>query len=163
MTRPAHVMLLALCTAGAACQPSPTRSSIGRATLDSLNAALDTAFRAGDADRVAGYFSVDANLALIGTPDIKGRDAFASVLAPLFAKNTVAEHQFTLTEFEAYDSTAYERGTYTWASAPKGQSPIKVDRGRYSMVRRRSPSGQWLIVRYIENALPDVTSATTKP
>lgn len=152
-----RVMLIALCTAPA-CQTPRAGPSVERATLDSLNAALDTAFRAGDPVRVAGYFSTDANLALIGAPDINGRDAFAGVLAPLFAQNTVAEHRFTLTEFEAYDSTVYERGTYTWASAPKGQSPTKTDRGRYSMVRRRSPSGQWLIYRYIENALPDAAT-----
>src|SRR6476661_58393 len=115
--------LIALSTAAAACQTKPAHVSVDRATLDSLNAALDTAFRAGDAARAAGFFSTDANLALIGAPDINGRDAFAGILAPLFAQNTVAEHRFTLAEFEAYDSTLYERGSFTWASAPKGQSP----------------------------------------
>ena len=75
-----RVMLIALCTA-AACQTPRVRPLFERATLDSLNAALDTAFRAGDPVRVAGYFSTDANLALIGAPDINGRDAFAGVLA----------------------------------------------------------------------------------
>jgi ketosteroid isomerase-like protein len=130
--------------------------------LDSLNAALDTAFIAGDAVRVAGYFSKDAKLALVGAPDINGREAFAGILAPLFVHNTVTEHRFTVSEFEAFDSTVYERGTFTWASAPKGQSPTKVDRGRYSMVRRRSPSGQWLIYRYIENELPGAAVASAK-
>lgn len=150
-------MLLAL-SAAAACQ-ARVPASVGRALLDSLNAGLDTAFRAGDASRAAGYFSTDANVALIGAPDIKGRDAFTGVLAPLFATNTVTEHSFTVTEFEAYDSTVYERGTFTWASAPKGESPTKIDRGRYSIVRRKSPSGQWLIHRYIENLLPDTAPA----
>ena len=98
-------------------------------------------------------------MALIGAPDIHGRDAFAAILAPLFAQNTVAEHRFTVSEFEAYDSTVNERGLYTWASAPKGQSPTKIDHGRYSMLRRKFPSGQWLIIDTFENALPAASGA----
>ena len=163
MTSRTRGMLTALCAVAAACNTQVTRPSVARATLDSLNAGMDTAFRAGDAARVAGFFSQHADLALIGVPNVTGRDAVAGILAPLFAQNNVAEHRLTVAEFEAYDSTVYERGTFTWASAPKGQSPTKVDRGRYSIVRRRSPAGQWLISRYIENALPAAAPTAAKP
>src|SRR5262245_45017960 len=120
-----------------ACRGAPT---ITRSGLDSLNTDLDGAFRACNATAAARLFSPDATISLVGLADVHGRDAFAAVLRPLFAQQVVREHRFTIVEFEVYDSVAYERGTFTWAAAPPGQA-AKIDHGRYSLVRRRTPTG----------------------
>ena len=60
MTYRTRVILTALYMAAVACRTRPVRSSVGRATLDSLNAGLDAAFRAGDVARVGAYFATDA-------------------------------------------------------------------------------------------------------
>ena len=137
----------------AACRAAVPTSAIAQRVVDSLNVAIDGAFRAGNAPAAVGLFAPDATISLIGVADIHGREAFANVLTSVFAQNVVREHRFTVLEFETYDSVMYERGTFTWSAAPKGQD-AKIDHGRYSLVRRRAPSGQWLIHRFLENLVP---------
>jgi uncharacterized protein (TIGR02246 family) len=128
-------------------------TTLSKSATDRLNVALDSAFRAGSSAEVAAQFTPDAVLSLVGVPDVRGRVEINALLTPLFAANVVAEHRLTATEIEAYDSVSYERGTFTWAAAPRGEV-ARVEHGRYSLVRRRTSDGRWLIHRFLENLVP---------
>ena len=142
----------------AACRPAPPQA-ISRTVIDSLNVAIDSAFRAGSVKDAAALFAPDANLSLVGVEDIHGREEFRKVLTSVFAANVVREHRFTAVEIETYDSVVYERGTFTWSAGPRGEV-AKVDHGRYSIVRRRAPNGEWLIHRLLENMSPSPLQAS---
>jgi ketosteroid isomerase-like protein len=133
-----------------------------RSMLDSLNVELDSAYRTGSAAGVVALFTPDATLSLIGLVDIRGRDGITALLTSFFGTNVVQEFRLRSAEIEAYDSVAYERGTFTWAAGPRAAVP-KVEHGRYSVVRRRMPTGQWLIHRFLENLVPatDSTAVAT--
>ena len=130
---------------------APTSAAV-RAVVDRENAALDIAFRGGDAIAAAGLMTDDVVLSLIGVPDWVGRETVQRHLAELFAANTVAAHTFTPTEVEVYGDVAFERGDLTWIGGPKGKPAPPATHARYTLIRRRGSDGSWHIRRYIENA-----------
>jgi ketosteroid isomerase-like protein len=136
------------------CRAAASTSTVTRHEFDSLNVELDSAFRAGSTASAVALFTPDATVSLIGLADIRGREGFAAVLTPLFATTVVADFRLTAAEIETYDTVAYERGTFIWAAAPRGQVPA-LEHGRYSIVRRRTSAGQWLIHRFLENLVPE--------
>ena len=117
-----------------------------------LNAALDSAFRLGDANAVAALTTEDVVLSLENVPDWRGREAVRDSLAQFFAGNTVAAFTLAPAESEEYGDVAYERGTFTWISAANGERPVARRSLRYSIVRHRGPDGVWRLHRYIENS-----------
>jgi ketosteroid isomerase-like protein len=154
-------LLTAVLVASVGCRSGAPSLPAGPQTFDSLNVALDAAYRARDAAAVMALFAPDARLGLIDLPDITGRDALRELLTPFFAANVVREFRLRADDVETYDSVAYERGVFRWDATVGGQ-PV-VQNGRYSLVRRRSPSGEWLIHRFLENLLPSTDSAGRTP
>ena len=159
-------VLTAVLIGSIGCRSGAANVSAGPQTFDSLNVALDAAYRARDAATAAALFAPNARIELVDLADIKGRDALRELLSPFFAANVVREFRLRADEVETYDSVAYERGVFRW-DAQVGAKAV-VQNGRYSLVRRRSPSGEWLIHRFLENVLPPTDSAgrapaTTKP
>jgi uncharacterized protein (TIGR02246 family) len=142
----------ALVATACAQHDSRADSATFQVVADSANAALDSAFRRGDAAAATALMTDDVVLALECVPDWVGRDAVRTNLGQFFAGNAVAAFTLTPDEIEAYGDLAYERGTFTWASGPKGQPTSSPRQARYSLVRHRGPDGVWRIRRYLENS-----------
>ena len=150
-------LLTAVIVASLGCRPGAPKVPVASQTFDSLNVALDAAYRARDAATVVALFAPDAKLALVDMADITGRDALSQLLTPFFAANVIREFRLRADDIETYDSVAYEHGVFRWDATAGGQAVVQ--NGRYSLVRRRSPSGQWLIHRFLENVLPPADTA----
>jgi hypothetical protein len=80
------------------------------------------------------------------------------LLTPFFAANVVRAFRLRADEIDTHDSVAYERGVFTWDAEVGGKAILQ--NGRYSLVRRRDPSGEWLIHRFLENVLPPADSGS---
>ncbi len=117
------------------------------------NAALDTAYRRGDAAAVAALMSDSVVISAENVPDLTGRSTIRDVMRQFFAGNTVRAFTLTPTEVYGFGRQAFERGTFVWSAGPKGGRMIER-RGRYMLLRVRGGDGRWLIHRYIENCLP---------
>lgn len=152
-----HRILTAVLIGSGGCGTGAANVSTGPQTFDSLNVALDAAYRARDAETAAALFAPDARIELVDLADIKGRDALRELLLPFFAANVVREFRLRADEVQTYDTVAYERGVFRWDAQVGGKAVVQ--NGRYSLVRRRSPSGEWLIHRFLENVLPPTDSA----
>ena len=143
------VMLLTLCS------KSNTENNYleVRHKIENMNAEFETAYKSGDAEKVASLATEDAIISPIDLPDIKGREAIKSLLSNFFQSSTVISYDLNVEEFERYKDTIYDRGTYIWISQQEGKSEVKV-LGRYSAVRKKGAENKWLFHRIIENALP---------
>lgn len=151
----ARVLGIALAGSLVACAGRVSETTV-RAAVARTNAALDSAFRRGDANAAAALFDEDAVLSLEFVPDWRGRGVVRTSLAQFFSSNIVTAYTLSPDELEVYGDFAYERGTFMWAARPKGQTPGAPRQLRYAAVRRRGPDGVWRIHRYLENstALP---------
>lgn len=117
------------------------------------DAALDSAYRRGDATAVALLMSDSVVISAEETPDLVGRSTVQGALQAYFAANTVAAFTLTPLEIQVVGDLAFERGTFVWAAGPNGGSVSRRE-GRYMLLRVRDPGGVWKLHRYIENLLP---------
>lgn len=116
-------------------------------------AALDSAYRRGDAAAAAAEFTDSVIIAAEGIPDLTPRRTVESVLAQFFSANRVAAFTLTPLELHVAGSQAFERGTFVWSAGPK-TGAVTTRNDRYFVLRVREPDGIWRIHRYIENCLP---------
>ena len=149
----AAVGLLALTRSNGNAQQVPTLSEV-RAKILSVGSAIDTAFRRGDAEGAAAYFTDDAVMSPAEQSDVNGRAGVRAFFANFLAGNAVSYFTTQPTAIEVCDSLAYERGTFAWAFVPRGQPSVML-RGRYSTMWVRGGDGIWRIHRYLENLIPN--------
>lgn len=117
------------------------------------NAALDSAYRRGDASAAAAEFTDSVVIAAEGIPDLTPRRTVQDLLAQFFSANRVASFTLQPLELSVAGNQAFERGTFVWSAGPKS-GPLTSRNGRYFVLRVREPDGVWRIHRYIENCLP---------
>lgn len=118
-----------------------------------MNAALDTAYRRGDAAAVAALMSDSVVISAENIPDISGRLAIRDLLTQFFNAHSVRVYTLNPLEVNIYGEHAFERGTFEWIAGPKG-GPMTRRNGRYMLLRIRDTDGAWKIHRLIENCLP---------
>ena len=118
-----------------------------------LNAALDSAYRKGDADAIAALLSDSVVMSAENIPDLSGRSTLRDVMTQFFVGNTVHEFSLRAAEVRTFGDNFFERGVFTWTAAPKGSTAVPRN-GRYMLLRIRGEDGAWRIHRYIENCLP---------
>lgn len=153
------VCMLLLAPCAALGQGTPTvgtethQASDAMSVARELNAALDSAYRKGDADAVAALLSDSVVMSAENIPDLSGRSTLRDVMAQFFAGNTVHEFSLRAAEARAFGDNLFERGVFTWTAAPRGSTAVPRN-GRYMLLRIRGEDGAWRIHRYIENCLP---------
>ena len=147
--------LCATCSIVASC--SHTGVSAGArsiATVSNLaNAALDTAYRRGNADLVAALLSDSVVVSAENIPDLTGRSLIRDALHQFFTMNRVQSYSLNPVDVYFFGEQAFERGTFTWIAGPKNGPTVRRN-GRYMMLRIRDSDGAWKIHRLIENCLP---------
>ena len=99
---------------------------------------------AKDVARVAALYADDARILMPGRPLISGsaeiRDFWTAALAGLVEAITLET-----TDIQASGDLAYCVGQNTIVLRPAGE-PSREERGKYAVVYRREPAGEWKIV-----------------
>ena len=116
-------------------------------------------FNTGDADRVVSVFAAEFTDNSDGRPSRYGKDAPAKLrryLEDLFAEYTT-HLNIIMAAIVISGDLAYDYGWHEITLTPRsGGEPILV-RKRYLELWRKQKSGEWRIIRYIDNNdLPDV-------
>lgn len=141
----------------ASCNRVPSRvaddqASI-RAQLAQFHLEFDSLYRRADAQGIAARLTDSVVVSPIEGPDLSGRETVRGILAAFFDANAVAQYSLELTELDVSDSSAFGRGTFVWASGPRG-AVAQERRGRFAAVYRRGADGIWRLHRLLENLLP---------
>jgi uncharacterized protein (TIGR02246 family) len=138
------------------CTACGNRVATVRPLFEQANMQLQEAYRQGDASAAAGLFSEDAVLMPNAMDDLVGREAIEAFLDMFFSSSTVPVYELTIAEIDLHGNTAYERGTFRWLSVGS-QQDSSLEYGRYSMVRKIGPGGNWQIHRLLENTISPPT------
>jgi ketosteroid isomerase-like protein len=141
--------LLSMTTGCASARPA----ALSLSDIAPRSAALDSAYRRGDAAAAAAEFTDSVLIAAEGIPDLTPRRTVQVLLTQFFSANRVAAFTLKPVELRAAGRQAFERGTFVWAAGPKTGSMVTRN-GRYFVLRVRESDGVWRIHRYIENCLP---------
>ena len=97
-----------------------------------------SAFNAGNADAVAGFYTDDAVLLLPNSPIARGVDSIRSSTRAMAGMHPTLD--FSPDRISQQGDMAYEVGHYTMTVAGNR------DQGDYVAVWRRQPNGDWKIV-----------------
>ena len=134
------------------------------AVLDALGerrAVFQAALRGSDVATIAAAYTVDARLLAPSAEVLTGREAITRFWqAGLDAGVDAIELRMTEISFEADAAIAYEIGRYALLLAVSRGERL-VDRGRYLLVYRLEPDGQWR--RAVETFNPDVGPTPAPP
>ena len=145
MTRTATIttaLLLGIATVGA--QGSKTEPALSKIAAD-----FGAAVSAGDAAKVASYYTADATFMAPNEPAVPRR---ANIQA-LFQKQMDAgstSHKLQPSESRISGDLAFEAGRYTFGIKPKTGTPI-ADNGKYVIVLKKEGTG-WKISHDIFNS-----------
>lgn len=115
-----------------------------RQAIDAQNAAFRTAFLAGDAEKVASYYTADGQVIAPGAPIASGREAIAAFWKGGMAG--VKDLELATTSVEGAGELAVEDGVVTLTAADGSTS-----KSRYIVVWKRERA-QWKLHRDIWNA-----------
>ena len=107
---------------------------------------------ANDLDKFLSYYSAEAAVYAPGTPVAKGtatiRDAFNKMRsAPGFSLRWTPANA----SVSGAGDLGYTTGTYRLTTNDAGGSPV-VERGKYVVVWKKAPGGQWKVAEDIFNA-----------
>jgi uncharacterized protein (TIGR02246 family) len=133
-----------------------TTSNVVLDALAASRAAFQVALRLGDVATVATAYTEDARLLAPSAEVLIGREAITRFWqAGIDAGVDAIELRMTDVSFEADAAIAYEIGRYALLLAVSRGERL-VDRGRYLLVYRLEPDGQWR--RAVETFNPDIGS-----
>lgn len=165
--------LVVLLMAGNACAPAASPPE-PKATVEQDMAAIEkirsdytSAWKAGDADRIANLYGDDA-IALPGNqPTASGRSAILKFNKDFFDQFTPGSLDLGPQETKIIGDWAFDRGTYTVMATSKAGGQPMNDQGRYLVILQRQADGSWKVARDMDNndhppAPPPPESATKK-
>lgn len=111
-----------------------------------------SAFNAGDADALTGFYADDAVLLAPNAEIARGTAAIRDSWASMFPMKP--RLNFSADRIVESCDLAYEYGRYQMQMTPPGGSMMS-DSGKYATVWRRMPNGEWKIVAdMINTSLP---------
>ena len=113
----------------------------------------------GDTAAALSRISTDIQIFISGIPDIVGEEAARKLFIDEMATYRVPALELRHQDLIVSGGNAIDIGTYEEVQLPKAGAPI-YNRGRFMTIWRRE-GGEWRIVRYMLNDLPD-TSAHPK-
>jgi uncharacterized protein (TIGR02246 family) len=140
---------LGLCLIGGIAPAAFAADTDVEAAIDEQNTKFEQAYNAGDADAVAGFYSMDG---VVLPPDgarQEGREAIRAFWSGAMEQG-LKDVDLTAVEVYPQDDMATEVGTFT-ATAPAeggGQAAIA---GKYIVLWKRGEDGTWQIHRDIWN------------
>ena len=134
----------------AGCQKAPADTSADKAALRAMLVEWDTAYNAGDADKIAGMYWEDAVLMPPGEPASTGRVAIRASMDSGTAAAKAAGMTLDVAEasiLEVSGDLAFDSGSYD----VKDASGAVVDSGSYIGVYQKR-EGKWGYIRDIWNS-----------
>jgi uncharacterized protein (TIGR02246 family) len=151
------VLALTLCafttvTAQAAKQQSSSGSVASvRSQIEAVNKKFVDLFNKGDVAGFAKVYAADATLLPPNAEAIHGQPKIAEYWQGGY-KAGVRNVVLTTTEVEVHGNTAYEVGTASLEMHGADGAVVGKDSGKYIVIWKRSPGGQWQWYRDIWNS-----------
>lgn len=118
------------------------------------------AFKAGDANAVAGCYAEDAIMWFPGGPMATGRAAIRDGFAGYFANSTILDVSLTALGQERMGTSMASWGTYSIRTADKATGAESTETGRYTDVSKQI-GGRWLYV--VDHPSDDPPAAEPAP
>ena len=125
-----------------------------RESIDAVNAAFMTAFAEGDASEVAKTYADDGQALPPNGDVVTGHAALKEMWQGVMSLG-IKEATVESVEVEQLGNHAYEVGKYTMVAA----NNLVFDKGKYVIVWKRLPSGEWRWYRDIWNSSMPPASA----
>jgi len=114
--------------------------------IEAANSDFMQAVREGYEDRFVSLYAEDAILLLPGREPLVGREGVKAFFASFKARG-IREIKLTTLEIEAFEDTAWERGS----SEMVGPDGAMLGKGKYIVIWKRAADG-WKLYRDIVNA-----------
>jgi uncharacterized protein (TIGR02246 family) len=134
----------------AGCQKAPADTSADKAALRAMLVEFDTAYNAGDADKIAGMYWEDAVVMPPGEPASTGRVAIRASMDSGITAAKAAGMSLDIADaniIEVSGDMAFDSGTYEVKSA----AGAVIDTGNYVGVYQKR-EGKWGYIRDIWNS-----------
>ena len=119
-----------------------------KAFIDSINAKFSDAIKNGDSAWVASQYAPDAEILLEKSEPIKGKDILA--MWGQVSRSQTKDWTFTTTDLQGDDNFLIETGTYEI----KDDNGKLADKGKYVVVWKKQPNGEWKLYRDMGNSGP---------
>ena len=129
-------------------EAQPSDATAVRRALEATNARHAQAFSRGDVAGFASAYAEDARLLPPDMEPVDGRAAIEQFWVGTAQQLGIRNLRLTSDEVEVFGERAYEQGRFEFATA---QGPAQ---GKYIMVWRREPGGEWRWHRDIWNLSP---------
>jgi ketosteroid isomerase-like protein len=134
----------------AACDPQSSQAS-DEAAIRAASAEWATVAAAKNLDKTLSYYADDASMLPPNMPIVTGPDARRKAWTALFSPaELVFSNAATKVEAAKSGDLAYETGTFQESFKDDKGNPVKVV-GKYAVVWKKQPSGQWKAVVDIFN------------
>lgn len=127
-------------------------SAAGHEGIDKTRNAYVAAWRAADAGKVAALYSEDALVLYPNQPPVTGSKAIVDYFNGFFGEFPKNEFTLTSAEIEVVGPWAFDRGTYRWKGTPGTGGKAVEDNGKYLVILKRQPSGDWKVARDMDNS-----------
>jgi uncharacterized protein (TIGR02246 family) len=114
--------------------------------IEAANSEFMDAVKAGDEERFVNLYADDAILLLPGRDPLAGREGARTFFASFKARD-VREIKLTTLEVEAFETTAWERGSFE----TMGPAGAVLGKGKYIVIWKRV-ADRWKLYRDIVNA-----------
>jgi uncharacterized protein (TIGR02246 family) len=108
------------------------------------------AYEAGDADRVASFYSPEVIYMAYRMQNHEGRDIVREIYRGAFAANR-GHVDVHIVEVKVFGDVAYDRATFTVTMTPKAGGKPTVSKGRLLEILHKE-GGQWRTFRVMTNA-----------
>ena len=129
-------------------ETEPSDAAAVRRDLEATNARHAEAFNRGDVAAFARVYTEDARILPPDMEPVDGRAAIEAFWAGATQQLGIHDLRLTSDEVEVLGATAYEQGRFAFGTS---QGPA---RGKYIVVWRREPDGEWRWHRDIWNLSP---------
>jgi uncharacterized protein (TIGR02246 family) len=121
-----------------------------RQAIEQVDAQWEAAANRGDAAATANLYADDARFMAPNSDIVQGRQNIQAAIQGLIDAR-VKNVDFTTVDVGASGDLAYEIGHYSLDIQPQGVAKPITDKGKYVLVVRKQPDGNWKIVADIFN------------
>ncbi|HEX6307561.1 MAG TPA: nuclear transport factor 2 family protein [Longimicrobiales bacterium] len=135
-------------------------TGVARAEINAMLLGFREAMLAGDARRVAAFFTAGARLYLPDTPDIRSRGDIDGAYAAAFDSARIVDIEVQSDDIDVLAEIAYQIGSFRQRLIRNDTTEERA--GRFVIRWVRGPETTWQIERMLVNQYP-VDSATVAP
>lgn len=111
-----------------------------------------SAWKAGNAVKVANLYTDDALVLYPNLPAVAGKSAILGYFRGFFAEFRQEAFELVSAEVRIVGSWAFDRGTYRWRGVPRAGGEPSEDHGKYLVILERQPEGSWKVARDMDNS-----------